>query len=444
MSLSKEKKENLILRDPVHLLRWIVSAAFLLEISLLTFACNAAGPRLSPLLLLTASLVIGIATLFLSRLRSLEVKHLSPLQKTIKPWLLIAVVYLFIVYRFHDLLLRIPLSMTNASRSDIIPQVMVLVHRFLEGSFPYVPIEIWGYSLSPTYLPMQWLPFLIPEWLGVDYRWMAFFIFSLGLFILLLTARKYFRSDGSFLLFALVPLLFSLLYLLYDPLVFSISIESMIAGYYLLFALSIFSLRTLPSALTLLLILLSRFSVVLWIPFYFLALFYSKYRKVALRIAFVVAIGILVIYVLPFLLHDPSIFLNGYRYHSIAALAEWTPGRYSPDAPPYHLYRGYGLAIFFYENVPGELSQRLHILQRTHLIASSLAVLLPAILYFIKKRKYDLRIYLLGSLKIYLAVFYAFIQIPYSYLYIVSAIISLPLLLLAWAPLTERKKEGPV
>jgi len=131
--------------------------------------------------------------------------------------------------------------------------------------------------------------------------------------------------------------------------------------------------------------------------------------------------------------------LNGYRYHSLAALAEWTPR--IADAQPWHLYRGYGLALFFYEYVPGSLVHKLHLLQRIHLLMSLLAVVLPAFLFFRQRKHYDLRLFLIGSLKIYLAVFYAFIQIPYHYLYLVPAILTLPILLIVYLPLPRRMAD---
>lgn len=421
-------------------IRWVVTAAVLLEWALLTFARGVPGPHLSPLLLLAASLLSGIALLALSRDYMLPAPaHSRPSPKKILPWLFPFLLLLIMAMRYHAAIRSVPLAMDDASHSDIIPQVMVLVHRFISGTFPYLPINIWGYTLNPTYLPLQWLPFVIPEWLGLDYRWMSFAVYFFAIFLLLRQARTYFRRDLHFMIFSLVPFLFSALYLFYDPVLFALTIESLIAGYYLLFALSLFSLRVLPAAGGLLLTLLSRFSIVLWTPFYFLALFFSPLRSRALRIAGLLLAGIIIIYVLPFLSQDPSIFLNGYRYHSLAALAEWAPR--GADAQPWHLYRGYGLALFFFEYVPGPLVHKLHLLQRSHLLMSLLAVLLPAILFFRQRQRYDLRLFLIGSLKIYLAVFYAFIQIPYHYLYLVPAILTLPILLIVYLPLPRRMAD---
>ncbi len=422
-------------------IRLIVTAAAILELALLTFARGSLGPYLSPLVLLGASLLTGWAAIRLSRDFTLpsSLPSLSS-AKRFTPWLLPFSLLLILIYQYDGIIGSVPLAVQDASRSDIIPQVMVLVRRFLSGEFPYLPIQIWGYTLYPTYLPMQWLPFVVPELLGFDYRWMSFALYLVAIFLLLRQARKLFRTDLQFLIFSLLPFLFTAIYLHYDDALFSLSIEALIAGYYLFFALSLFSLRLLPSAGALLLTLLSRFSIVLWSPFYFLALFFSSQRGKAVRLALLTLGSILLIYVFPFLRKDFSIFLNGYHYHSIAALVEWTPGRTGPGAVPWHLYRGYGLAVFFYEFIPGSLDFRLHVLQRSHLIISLLAVLLPALAFFRHRGRYELRIFLLGSLKIYLAVFYAFIQIPYHYLYLVPAIIVLPILLIVWAPLTPRHR----
>jgi len=417
-------------------IRWMVTAAVLLEWALLTFARGSLGPHLSPLVLLAASLLSGVAVTGLSRRFTLPAPTLSKASaKRFLPWLLPLLLLSILAQRYDTIIGSVPLAVNDVSRSDIIPQVMVLVRRLLSGAFPYLPIDIWGYTLYPTYLPLQWLPFLLPEWLGFDYRWMSFAVYFFSIFLLLRYARKYFHKDIHFMIFSLLPFAFTALYFHYDPALFAFTIEALIAGYYLIFALSLFSLRLLPAASGLLLTLLSRFSIVLWTPFYFLALFFSPFRSKAIRIAIILLAGILAIYVLPFLLQDPSIFFNGYRYHSVAALAEWTPR--GADAWPWHLYRGYGLALFFYEYIPGSLVHKLHVLQRSHLILSLLAVLLPTLLFFRNRGRYELRLYLTGSLKIYLAVFYAFIQIPYHYLYLVPAILTLPLLLIVWSPLQK-------
>ena len=420
-------------------IRWTVTASVLLELALLSFARGSLGPYLSPLLLLGASLLTGWGAIRLSR--GFTLPSYSPSASSAKrflPWLLPLFLLLILTYQYGGIIGSVPLSVQDVSRSDIIPQVMVLVRRFLSGEFPYLPIQIWGYTLYPTYLPMQWLPFVVPELLGFDYRWMSFGLYQLAIFLLLWHARKLFRTDLQFLTFSLLPFAFTAVYLHYDQALFIWTIEALIAAYYLFFALSLFSLRLLPSAGALLLTLLSRFSIVLWSPFYFLALFFSSYRGKAVRLALLTLGGILLIYVFPFLRKDFSIFLNGYHYHSIAAAVEWTPGRTGPGAVPWHLYRGYGLAVFFYEFLPGSIDFRLHALQRIHFIISLLAVLLPALAFFRQRKRYELRIFLLGSLKIYLAVFYAFIQIPYHYLYLVPAIVALPILLISWAPLSPR------
>ena len=85
------------------------------------------------------------------------------------------------------------------------------------------------------------------------------------------------------------------------------SLESMIAGFYMLLLFSLFSKRPAVRILALMLCLLSRYSVVLWIPLYILVMYRNQVRWPACMTVYGVVI-LLVLYVIPFLIHDPSIF----------------------------------------------------------------------------------------------------------------------------------------
>jgi hypothetical protein len=330
---------------------------------------------------------------------------------------------------FAQLLAPIINSYAIDAYSDIIPQMDVLVTRFLHHDFPYKAIYNWGYRLFPTYQPLQWMPFCIPKMLGIDFRWFAFAFFVSVLLIYLAKLNK--EGLNPLLLAVLTILPFWTLRNLInaDHDMFGNTVELLIAAYYLLLAFSATTTSIWAIAGGILLCLLSRYSLIFWLPLYFFVLLFSWDRIKTLWAAALVLAGVVLIYVLPFMTHDWTIFLQGYEYHSLAAYGEWT--HYAAGSnQPVHLFCGVGFAGFFYSFAGGNVEHRLKLVQMVHLAACTLTISGLAFWYFRQlKGSVPIRLFLLCSLKIYLVVFYTFIQIPYAYLMVTPLFATLPLLL---------------
>jgi hypothetical protein len=183
-------------------------------------------------------------------------------------------------------------------------------------------------------------------------------------------------------------------------------------------------------------LVLSRYALVVWIPLWLAVVAARESPRRAAAIAAWLAAGVVALYGLPFWARDPDIFLNGYRMHTTGALVEWT-SIWGPAGRPYQLSRGLGFALLFQEHAPGDLAARLLALQRTH-FALCVATVAALMLWFWSRRERirDPALFVLASYKLYLAVFYAFVQIPYSYLFWVPLAASLPLWarVHAWRP----------
>ncbi|GAC1375813.1 MAG: hypothetical protein NVSMB30_20460 [Hymenobacter sp.] len=200
-----------------------------------------------------------------------------------------------------------------------------------------------------------------------------------------------------------------------DPFLYAHPVEPTIIAYYCVLAAGVLSRSALLQALGLVLCLLSRYSVVFWVPFYLWVLWREAGRRHALLVAGLVLAGIVGLYVVPFLSKDWTIFTHALSEYRIATLGEWsrTDG---PASQPPNLFAGVGLAAWFYTYGPGDLAARIGLLQWADVLASGGAVLLAAGLYYRLRHRYDYRLVALIALKFYLATFYAFIQIPYPYL----------------------------
>lgn len=331
------------------------------------------------------------------------------------PMLLLLLGCVWLLRESRHLFWEMPL---DKQASDVIPSIVVMVKRVLAGTYPYVPILDFGYHLEATYLPMQWLPYIPAQLGGFDYRYTAFAIWVMGAVVVVWRA-----SDRLFtgLLVAALLLWQYQSVIQYSDGTIKMTVESMVAAYYMLLVAAIGRGKGLWIGLAVGVCLLSRYSLVLWLPLAALVWWRGAGGRKFWTAVGVALCVVLALYVLPFLTQDPASFYRGYKYYDVSALGEWenqgTPGM------PYQLYNGHGFAHVFYERLAHlPLPARLHALQRTHLIVCLGAVALMGAYYLWRKPK--VHRFLLASFKIYLTLFLAFIQVPYTYLMVVGLFVS--------------------
>lgn len=307
--------------------------------------------------------------------------------------------------------------------SDIIPEIQVACKRFLSGRNVYQPITEFGWTLELTYLPLQWLPYTAAEVLAFDYRWIAYGIWAFA--ALLLFTRALRTNNLSQQCFAgILIILSNYILLMRNPGIIASTVEIMVAGYYMLLIIGLNQRSAIVLGLCLSLCLLSRFSVLLWLPLGAFVLYTNGDRKPLLTTGITVIVVVLIIYVLPFLSRDWSSLYRGYKYYDHSAMGEWH--KHSDEQYPAQLHAGTGFAYLFYTGWPeNSVARRLKLLQKTHLILSVGITVAMGAWYWFTKRNIDRRIFLMGSFKIYLAFFLAFIQVPYEYLMIVGNFVSI-------------------
>ena len=111
-----------------------------------------------------------------------------------------------------------------------------------------------------------------------------------------------------------------------------------------------------------------------------------------------------------------------------AAQSEWQ--HLNENGLPYHLYNGIGMGLFIYEFGAGDLLARIMLLKKIHLVLLLTVLFFSALIYWRQSTsRTDYRIYAIITLKLYLAIFYAFIQVPYAYLALTGFFCSLLLVL---------------
>ncbi len=322
-----------------------------------------------------------------------------------------------------------PLSATDASHSDVIPSIMQIVRHFLNNEWAYKEIRFSSYSLYPTYLPMMWMPFVAAYLLKIDFRFVPWFLFwcaSLYYFIVMMR-RADFKHWVYALLIPVIPLLLWLAVADTDNRVMAYSVEGMIAAYYLIFSMALAGRKTWLAGMALGFCLLSRYSLVLWLPVPVIVLLLSGQGKVLWKIAGIAAAIVLCLYIIPFFSHDTAMFLKGYNYYTQATIGEWINGK---NEGMWHMGNGFGFSagmLRLFPEMPVEtMVERYKMIHLAACLGITSIFCGGFILW--RKRIGQPYAFLLLSFKMYIAVFYLFVQIPYKYLMIVPVAVSCALL----------------
>lgn len=415
-------------------MRYLLVLLCCAEILLATYLMNVAGPFWSPVLFLGTSLAIALVYL---RVRSQAAATTAPF--ALPPVVITvgqAAVFMgcafYIVSKlkfvwWYHLMYQYP-----PGSSDIIPQVEALVQRFLSGSAPYRLIHFTDYQLYPTYLPLQWLPYIPCELAHKDYRWIPVLAMLAASVYYFVSKRKMEGDPISRLLLPSWPLFIWIMLLLNDNNSFIFTIEGLIAGYYFFVAESTGKKNIWPLAIGISLCLFSRYSIIFWVPLCIAVLAMAGQKKNAMIVAGTAAVFFVFVYWLPFLRVDPEIFIKGYRYHTLAAFGEWE--RDIAIAGKNYLNNGLGFTSYAIAWFPGDLHNKLALYKNLLFAVCLLTVALLGFGYYRSRGKYDVNTYLLFSFKIYIAVFYALIQIPYRYLFFTPLVITAALLGGAFMP----------
>lgn len=317
-------------------------------------------------------------------------------------------------------------TMDYRKYSDIIPAVEILVKRLLTGQNPYDAhaMEPLYYKGPSNYLSMHWLPFSIAGFFHFDYRSVSFSIWCFGALYLVFRSMK----TGSLWIPLVTLTVLSGCYMLMaiqSPGIMGITIEMMIAGYYMLFIAGLNQKNTILTGLFIAVCLLSRYYVVLWLPLAAFVLLASGNKRQLLRVTLAVFFFLLVLYVIPFLSKDWSMPFSSFKNYEYLPLHEWYNIGCS-DCKPAHLYNGTGFAYLFYEKyIHTDLNAGYQLLKTLFYRIIFFIVLMMGIWYWFNKKRINYKIFLMASFKIYLSVFLSFILLPYLYLMITALFVSI-------------------
>ena len=420
----------------------LVLLATRIELGYQTFWINADGIYWSPAIWTLAGLLTCVFAAFqLNERKTIPSSSVAP---TVflngffsKKWVNIAIfslVFLYAAYfigqQLQAIFIKYPI---DPLVSDGIPSLKMYVQRFLKGEFVYTQMYFPSWSFFPTYLPLMWFPYTISEIINIDYRWIAYFFF---LIILILWNRRLLKQSLCFeeaFFKMLIPFIIIWYFIKETEYVFGHAVELTPISYYLLLALSLGSTRIWWAAIPIVGCLLSRYAFSFWLPVYLIILWSEWGFKKTFRMGLIVLTGILLLYILPFLSRDWSIISKGVEAYNLAIIGQWQVQPWQAEGTmPHHLSQGLSFAIYFYNFFPDlTVMERLHLNKIAHLLVSLSTAIFLLFAYFWAKKKYtnfNLRLFLLISLKFYLIIFYSFMYIPFSYLYQLPLFLSIPII----------------
>ena len=314
--------------------------------------------------------------------------------------------------------------------SDIIPTTQnVYVNRFINHEFVYTPIDKGTYSWTPNYFPMHWLPFVGAELTRIDYRLLALMVLLLS--FLYYTIKTIDTSNHQLNIFLKISLPFFVLFSFYidDKVILGHTIETLISAYYLFFAVALIYSNTLSKAVGLSSILMSRYSIVLWTPFYIYSSFIKNKKQTIILSALCISFA-MALFIIPYISQYPGLLTDSFGAFIPVYIQEWKGQAWQqPGDNPYQLFNGLGFASYSYLYWPGTLVDKIESFVKLQTIINLLLPLFS--LWFFVKNKSKIKpeqIQLL-TLKICLIGFYAFIVVPYHYLFMVSLFVSIPIVM---------------
>lgn len=320
---------------------------------------------------------------------------------------------LFIYQSTESWINQSPISYKDA---DMIPVMQVMAQRFLNGngSLVYSPIqEIWN-GIQPVYLPAMWMPFVVSEKFSFDPRWITSFAVFFSFFLFIVCWRAHWKMRSGVILLFVSGILCVWLYTDTTHNFIRLSEEGIVVFYYSLLVFALLTDNFLIIGFVTALCTLSRYILVGWLPVIFLYLLIIRKQKkdtIYFLMSFSATIFFLVI--VPFGYTPLQIsFFQPEKYIEHAA-------RIWKESPAY-FSRSMGFAKFF---GPEMIEVQHRILMIVSFLVPLTAILL--IIYFTKQRAKKINHIGIATLKLTVVIVYAFIDVPYQYLFFTSSFISL-------------------
>lgn len=391
-----------------------------------------AGPYISPLILTCVSATVGMIVLCLSFVKISDEK-ISDFQDRYRLswlallWMPVLLYVAWSVFSVHPI---------DHNYSDVFAQVLFPSEWLLNGEYPYQDVQLPTYTMHNTYLPMQWLPFTIPVYGGFDPRWIPVTFWTTALSVFIVVNRMSFSRRTILLYVLTLTVIVAGVsgYVMKNPKEYSATLELLPAAYYIMLIFFMWRGSWWGIGLFMGFCLLSRFSIVLFLPFLVFYIWMKNGKTFFLKSAAMTTGVILILFICPFMSQDINLPRKIVANYDNGAAGEWRVHSWQNEGDlPYQLSRGTGIAIYFRDRFQDNLLHGVRVLKKWGFGLSLLTgfILLYVFLRLRKKISND-NLYMMGALKIYMTIFYTFVLIPYTYLYIIPFTISFLILLISY------------
>lgn len=302
---------------------------------------------------------------------------------------------------------KIPL---NPKTADMIPILSVMAERYVSGQSVYAFIEVSD-PMYPIYLPMLWLPFIIPNTFEFDPRWLIEVFLAISIMLtVFVTPRKELQIRQLVVLMPLFMLVWGMT--TKEITLITMTQEGIIMAYYMFFAVVLIRFPKNPYliSIAITLCLLSRFTLLFFFGFYVLFLWRYENKKLAYKIFGLTSFMVILIMTVSQAIFHLDIFL-GLSDNYINAVM--TKKEKYADMIKYSM----GIAKFFkYEN--------LSILHTLHLIFQILPLAVAFGYFYYFRPVINKQLFLLCIAKLSLVFFFNLLILPYTYLFYTSMLYS--------------------
>lgn len=319
---------------------------------------------------------------------------------------------------FYGILAAYP---DSGQYSDVMPQIETLYHRFVNGEQPYQDVPFKFYSAYPVYMPLHWLPIGITDWMGIDARWVGYIFL---LFSMLFLGRSLIKSTDNLpnqvmaIAIVVLPILAFFIFAAKD---ISLSLETVIAAYYLILVAGLIERNLTLITLGIILIILSRYTFIFWLP----TLGYLFLRKLPFGKNMVmlgaVVLSIVFIYIIPFIAKDPSIFPKGIAYHQKAVFDEWRG--YGNPSISYTMENGLNFAGNLKRTLSGPMEERAQFNRKIQAGMLLLTMFIGLLAYHTKLKRLNMFDFSLGMLYVFIMIFFIFSPLTYLYYLLVPMVL---------------------
>ncbi len=320
--------------------------------------------------------------------------------------------------------------------SDVITQLNALYERYTSGKFPYYPIEEYAWHPYPVYMPLNWFPLAVSHWLHFDNRWIGILSIMIANGVWGVYVWRNRVNITTKLLTICMPLFVLVFYINWGSMDISVSLETLIAAYYMILAVGLLQKNIYLITLGLILCVLSRYTLVFWLPLFAMIYWQNVPRKTNLMMWGTIAASVMIFYIIPFYLKDPTILNKGIAYHNSCAISEWRG--FGPEHASNTFAPGIYFGSYFKNLLPGNAEQKVYAMRTIQ--AGIMLLLNIAGLWYYQRNKHriDYSFFTLLMLFVFLLFFYMFSPLLYKYYHLVTLSVSA---ILCGAIMLSRNRE---